>query len=952
MTDNTQKSDDLKSLAVEGKLPLKAVGIENLKEGNPKHLPPHRYLHPWFARRPTPASRLAMLASVLPEDTDPDDLLRWMQIGPKEGLTNETISEYVERKKATESNRNGTLGDHYGYPRPFTQTPNNKELDELHDVLLSHWDGELPTVLDPTAGGGVIPFESLRYELPTKANELNPVPSLILKVLLQHLPEVGTLRPELERWAKRINEDANEKLREYYPNTQDGQKPDIYVSSYRIECPTCGGDIPLIPKWTIKSGSAYIIPIPKDDGSVEYECVTDPNSEKLDDFDTNEGYVSRGGEADCPHCNVITEGDVVREKFKNDEFEYEIYCVKYIKDRGGSGYRAPNSDDFEALKMARERVESDFELSTILSEERFAGYADRAKPYGVTQLRDFFSPRQLISHYEYLQSYKKCEEKIKKEYDEKTANAILSILTLVGGKLVDRNARLADWDTSKGYPNPVFKGNILVFTRVFSDNNPTVGTMDYESLYQKVFDSYERLVDLLPEDGSPAQVTTTDAAKLNYDEEIDAAIVDPPYYSSIMYAELSDLFYGFHKQYLEEVYPDLYREALTDKENEAVANPERFRGVAGKSGSKKMLANEFYEKKMGEIFSNLYDCLKKGGVMTVMFTHKETDAWDTLAMSLVKSGFIITSTHPITSEMPQRANMRSSASADSTLLLTGRKPYKNRDPEKATPSLWGDVRSDTRQAAKEAARELLDSGLSLTKTDVIISAFGPTLRVYADAFPVVDDEDNRVPPRRALEETREAVTRILVDEYLDAEGIEDLDDITEWYLLCWLVYEAQTFSYDEGRQLGLGIGVDIDEIKQNTKTWRKSRGNISLRGHSGRIQNINKKPENRSSRTPVNPDNLSFSLALDKVHAAMHVYDVKGESACCDWLQDRNFDSDSTFKATLKALLQVLPHEHEDWGLARDLAVGRTRDVLNLDFSPNVFAEDREQTQQTGIDDY
>ncbi|KTG11500.1 hypothetical protein AUR64_03975 [Haloprofundus marisrubri] len=296
--------------------------------------------------------------------------------------------------------------------------------------------------------------------------------------------------------------------------------------------------------------------------------------------------------------------------------------------------------------------------------------------------------------------------------------------------------------------------------------------------------------------------------------------------------------------------------------------------------------------------------------------------------------------------------MRESASADSTLLLTGRKPHQERDPENAVPTLWNDVKSDTRSAAKNAARDLIDSGLSLTKTDVIISAFGPTLRVFADAYPVVDDEDNKVPPRRALEEAREAVTQVLVDEYLEAEGIGDLDDITEWYILCWLVHESDTFSYDEGLQLGYGIGVDVDDIKRSTKTWRKSRGDMSLRGHTDRVQNANEKPENRSSRTPVNPDDLSFGLALDKVHAAMHIYDVKGESACCDWLRERNFGSDSTFKATLQALLQVLPHDHEDWELARDLAVGRTRDVLDLDFSPNVFAEDSQQTQQTGIDDY
>jgi adenine-specific DNA methylase len=951
MSDEIELTEDFQPLAIEGQLPLKAVGIENLKEANPKHMPPHRYLHPWFARRPTPASRLAILASILPEGVSSDELLQLIQIGPKELDTG--IAQYVEEKKATESERSGTLGDHYGYPRPFTQSPNSTELETLHETLKERWDGELPTVLDPTAGGGVIPFESLRYELPTKANELNPVPSLMLKVLLEYAPAVGSLESDLDHWANKIHQRASENLSEFYPSSNPGQNPDIYVSSYRIECPECGGDIPLIPKWTIKSGSAVVKPSPNDDGTVTYECYTDLDHADLEGFDPNNGFVDKGGEANCPHCNVVTEGDVIREKFRNDEFEYEIYCVRYIDSAGGSGFRAPTEEDQEALKKAEERVKNDYELSTILSVERFDGHSDRAIPYGVTELRDLFSPRQLIAHYEYLQAFNHYKPQIQQEHTAEEAEAILSVISLACSKFIDRNARLADWDTSKGYPNPVFKGNILVFTRVFCDNNPLTGTMDFESLYEKVRDSYEELVSYLPEGSRPADVTTQDAAKIEFEEDIQAAIVDPPYYSSIMYSELADVFHGWLKEYLGDVYPYLFEGKLTNKEDEAVANPEKFEGVASGSNSKKQLANDFYEQKMSDIFSNLYEQLSPGGVMTVMFTHKETDAWDTLAKSLINSGFIITSTHPITSEMPQRANMRSSASADSTLLLTGRKPQTERDTGSAPPSLWSDVKTDTRKAAKQAARDLLESGVSLTKTDIIISAFGPTLRVFAEAHPVVDNDDNEVPPRRALEEAHEAVTQVLVNEYLEGEGIHDLDDVTKWYILCWLVHEKQTFSYDEGHQLGLGIGIDIDDLKRSTKTWRKSRGDIRLRGHADRVQNIQKKPEDRSSRIPVNPDNLSFTHALDAVHAAMHVYDIQGETACCDWLKERGFDADSTFKATLKALLQVLPHDHEDWELARDLAAGRTGDkVLNLDFSPSVFAEDPDDTTQTHIESY
>ena len=951
------EESSLKPLAIEGKLPLKTVGIENLREANPQYLPPHRYLHPWFARRPTPASRLALLASVLPKETDSDDLLRWMQIGPNREIDG-SLNDYVERKKATEDDRSGNLESHYGYPRPFTQSPTDSERAEIHEVLRKQWDGELPSVLDPTAGGGVIPYESLRYGLPTHANELNPVPSLILKVMLEYAPAVGDIEAPVKRWAEKINSRAKPRIQEYFPSTREGRTPDNYVCTYHVQCHSCGADIPLVTKWWIRTRSdgirVVVRPEVLDDGTVEYEVIVNPDKEHLSGFNPDDGPVSRGGDAECLNCGVVTEDDKVRERFNQEDFDYDIYCARYLKSDGHHGFRSPTEADREAMEEARERIQSDLGLSTFLSTPIPKGNKT-AEPrnFGMHEWRDLFSPRQLICNHEYVDAINHFQPKIEDEHGQETAEAILTLLTLSFSKLIDRNSRLADWDTSKGYPSRMFKGKNFAFKRVFVDNNISVGGVDFISYVDKIYDSYAEIVDYLPDDSMAAEVSVGDAANLPQTENnVNAVVVDPPYYSSIMYAELSDVFYVWMREILDDVFPDIFNQSLTDKESEAVANPDRFDSVAGDGSSKRELANTSYEQKMSEIFSDLYRVLEPGGVMTVMFTHKETDAWDTLTMSLINAGFTITSTHPITSEMPQRAGMRTSASADSTLLLTGRKPHEERDSEEAIPTLWSDVKSDTRTAAKDAARDLIDSGLSLTKTDVIISAFGPTLRVFADAYPVVDDEDNPVQPRRALEEAREAVTQVLVEEYLEVEGIDDLDDVTEWYVLCWLVHEKQTFSFDDGRQLGLGIGVDIDDIKRSTKTWRKSTGDISLRGHADRVQNVNEKPENRSSRTPVNPDDLSFGLALDKVHAAMHIYDVQGESACCDWLRERNFDNDSTFKSTLKALLQVLPHDHEDWELARDLAVGRTRDVLDLDFGPNVFADDSEGTEQTSVEDY
>ncbi|WP_251344661.1 DUF1156 domain-containing protein [Haloplanus halophilus] len=952
MSQNPESKDgdsELKRVAIEGTLPLKAVGIENLKEANPQHMPPHRYLHPWFARRPTPASRLAVLASILPEGVEANELLRWIQIGPSDVNGNVDISSYVADRKSSEDSRKGTLEDHYGYPRPFTRSPTESQRDEIHELLRDFWDGDLPTVMDPTAGGGVIPFESLRYDLPTIANELNPIPSLMLKAMNEYAPEVGSLNSELKQWGDKIDTIASDNLSQYFPSANDRQRPSHYACTYTVTCPECACNIPLVKKWWLKksSSSKGIAAKPVlSDGSdrIDYKCVSLPDDISKSEFNPQNGPKTRSG-AECLRCGVVLEADTIQNMFYEGEYEIEIYGVKYAEDGGNGGWRAPTEGDRQAHQEAVERVESDFALNSLISENRYIGDEDRAGPYGVKEWREAFTPIQLITHYEYLQAFNQCKEQIHSRYDERRAEALLTILSLAASKAVDRNTRFSPLDTSKGYPGDALGGKHFTLQWAFVENNLSTGNQRYRTILDRVANSYEEIVSYLDGvDPSRSEVLTGDAADLSLDDNsIQAVVIDPPYYDSIIYSELSDMCYVWLKEYVGSLFPDMFSSDLTNKTDEAVANVAEYDEVASKSKSKSDFAAEDYEDKMAGIFQELYRIIEPGGVMTVMFTHKESSAWDTLTKSLIRSGFTVTSTHPITSEMPQRTDTRGGGSADSTLLLTGRKPVDaDEQNDEAIPTLWSDVRADTREVAKEAARDLLDAGLSLTKTDVIISAFGPTLKVYADAYPVVDDQDQEVPPRRALEEAREAVTRVLVEEYLEGERLDNLDDITEWYILSWLVHESDTFHYDDGRQLGLGIGVDIDDIKRSTKIWGKKRGDIQLKTHDDRVQDITLPPEERSNRTPVDPDALSYTIALDAVHAAMHIYEKQGEDVAIDWLKERNFDTDAAFKATLKALLQVLPRNTSEWEAARDLALGRTHDALGLEFTPTDFAKAKE----------
>ena len=77
----------------------------------------------------------------------------------------------------------------------------------------------------------------------------------------------------------------------------------------------------------------------------------------------------------------------------------------------------------------------------------------------------------------------------------------------------------------------------------------------------------------------PVTITCKPGDSLDHIEDgsIDLVVMDPPYYDNVMYAELSDFFYVWLKRTAGHVFPELFRRHLTDKDNEAVANPAKFR---------------------------------------------------------------------------------------------------------------------------------------------------------------------------------------------------------------------------------------------------------------------------------------------------------------------------------------------------------------------------------------
>ena len=205
----------------------------------------------------------------------------------------------------------------------------------------------------------------------------------------------------------------------------------------------------------------------------------------------------------------------------------------------------------------------------------------------------------------------------------------------------------------------------------------------------------------------PVTITCKPGDSLDHIEDgsIDVVVMDPPYYANVMYAELSDFFYVWLKRTAGHVFPELFRRHLTDKDNEAVANPARFKGEKGAS----VLAGRDYQERMASIFAECRRTLKPSGIMTLMFTHKKVEAWDALTKGLMEAGFAITASWPIHTEAAgQPAHQEQGGGQNHH--LSGLPPARQSDMRNRRKPLLGGCGAADRQRGADAGQGIPGSG--------------------------------------------------------------------------------------------------------------------------------------------------------------------------------------------------------------------------------------------------
>ena len=904
-------------LLIENWLPIDAIGAESKRErGASSALPPLYFLHVWWARRPLTTSRAAILASVLPQ-WSPDWSAKLRELFPDEGsyrqwfmrLLGITGDPVTARKLLDWARQQGQkIANPYDGPRAFTVNPSAEDLETLGELLEYTWGTRELSVLDPFAGGGSIPFEALRYGFTTIANDLNPVAAVILKATLDYPARFGpSLAEDIRKWGKRWYELVKPKLQPYFTPLPAGAEGAAYLWARTVACPTTGKLVPLSPNWWLRTGSDPVaVKLIAEEGMTEprFEIVTGKQVARVN---PEAGTITRGV-ARSPWTGETISGEYIKAEAQAGRMGQMLYAVA-VKEPGGFDFRAPVPNDLKAEHCAEEdlrKKKPGWVAKGFIPTEAFPeGNDNRPLTYGMPTWADFFSPRQLLSMATFAEFALSISHSIHEEMDAERANAIQVYLSFMLDKAVIYNNRNCRFDIGRGIRS-IFDRHDFAFVSSHAEFDASANLLPWA--ISQVTDSYAELAKLT----SPSQValqevglrrivdrlgvTQGSATSLSSipDGSIHNITADPPYYDNVQYAELSDFFYVWLKRSVEHLFPDFFGDELTNKDDEAVANPARFDGMGRK---KKEMAERDYELKMAAAFREMHRVLRPDGSLTVMFTHKRVEAWDTLASALIGAGFTIKASWPVHTESEYSLHQAKKNAASSTILLVCRK----RDVLGTGQTWWDDLQPIVRRTAREKAEQFAAQGIS--GVDLYISTFGPTLSIISEHWPVLTSETDPktgqpkpLRPEMALDLAREEVVRLRKQGLLLGRDVQ-FDPVTDWYLMAWDAFGAEQFPYDEARKLAIALGLDLEH------TLMQSERLITKKGAYVVLQT----PTLRRRKGMVDDTLTSFEHLVDAVHTAMMVYDEDGPGACDVFLRNAGLKNDGTFKACLQALINAVP---------------------------------------------
>jgi putative DNA methylase len=741
--------------------PIAVVSAHAAREKSIRHGHPST-LHLWWARRPLASCRAMLMALLLPDPADeecPRDfrdaalklLLPWA--GQLKGVDVHQLPPQPDtqrdRPKTGSEILRGEILRFIGEFANWDNASSRSYLEIGRGLVKAAHPEETPLVVDPFAGGGSIPLEALRLGCDAFASDLNPVACLINKVLLEDIPRHGPeLADELRKVGAEVKVAAEKELAEFYPTDPDGARPIAYLWARTVRCetPNCGAEIPLVRSlWLCKRANRrrafkpMIFRVKSDVPRIEFDLF-EPRSEG----DVAGGTISRA-KATCLCCNMVLGPDRVRAQLFDQRggadvvFDSEgkrvggarlLAVVRLKDDELGRHYRLPTDRDYRAVWNAQQRLiqiegEKRADGLNLIPDEPTpvgggsgAGRAFSVQKYGMMRWGDLFTARQkdaLLSFQKLGSEHKSLQTK--------------ELLALNLGRCADYASSLCSWKTTTEKLNHTFGRQALPIIWDFTEVNLTSDMAGNESWLVRIA---EREGACLTHKG---QVQIADAMASSLPSESCAIwFTDPPYYDAIPYSDLSDFFLVWLKRSLpgHPLLHDPFDPAnpLSPKLQEAVQD--ETKKVNGRPKDR-----QFFEDAMAKAFAEGRRVLREDGIGSVVFAHKSTEGWEALLSGMIRGGWTITGSWPISTEMAARLRARDSAALATSVHLVCRPRAEN-----APVGDWGEVLRELPRRVHDWMDRLQEEGVR--GADLVFACIGPALEIYSRYSKVVDAEDREI----------------------------------------------------------------------------------------------------------------------------------------------------------------------------------------------------------------
>lgn len=796
---------------IEVSLPLEAINKACVEEkfirtGHPANL------HQWWSRKPLVAARAVLFASLV---DDPSEFLseeteileereRLFRILERVARWENSSNQIITDKARLEIAR--SLAREKGLPVPVGRDAVIKFLHEF-----------APTVMDPFAGGGSIPFEAQRLGLPAHASDLNPVAVLVNKAMIEiparfydqpavHLVKTDSIKnncigmegliEDVEYYGQWIQEEAEKRLQSLFPKVRlpssygSGQATVVaWIWAHTIRCPNpaCGAEMPLASKWELskkKGKETWIQPVidnSQNPPRIRYTIVRGRGQ-------LPKGTVDRRG-ATCLVCDSTVPLEHIRAEAVAGNLSIQMIGIA-ADGRGGRIYLEPDEEQIQATQAIK--------LTWKPEQAINPGLAGNVTSYGYKTFGKLFLPRQLVAITTISDLIK--EARIKVEADAISASfkndgctlnsggngarayaeAITTYLTFALSKTLNRSNAFVPWGINVECPVNLFSRQTIAFIWDFAESNVIFGPSgSFSSMLDNTVRAMEKIDVGVLRKGSAKQCDATKAGKGISNLLIST---DPPYYDVISYSDLSDFFYVWLRPLLEDIFPDLFSTMLTPKTEELIADSVR-------SGSKEQAKVDF-ENGMFRSFSHFKEIINPSYPLTVYYAYKQTEekgggekvstGWETILSGIINAGFVITGTWPIRTERAVKTSSLDANVLASSIVLVCRL----RTADALTIHRKEFLSALSRELP--VALKQLQQG-NIAPVDLAQAIIGSGMSVFSRYQKVLESDGKQVLVRTAL-----SLINQTLDQYL-AEQEGDFDGETRW-ALSWF----EQYGYEEG----------------------------------------------------------------------------------------------------------------------------------------------------------